>query len=102
VLLWQALEQPRGELRLSFWLEAPGKAEVPLGEEPLGGPFPAERWAEGQVVRQWPNLLLPPDVLPGRYRLKMRLLRDGQPVPWGCWLLPLGSDMDLGPVQVGP
>jgi len=100
VLLWQALGQTGGDLRLSFWLEGEGKA--PLGEEPVGGHFPVEHWTAGQVVRQWPAVSLPQDTPPGSYRLKMRVTRDGQPAPWGCWLLPLGSDLDLGPVQVGP
>jgi hypothetical protein len=30
----------------------------------------------------------------------MRVTRDGQPLPWGRWLIPMGSDLDLGPVQI--
>jgi len=97
-LLWQARGQPTGDLRVAFWLEA--MEVVALGEEPLGGRFPAGQWAGDQVVRQWPALQVPADVPPGTYRLQMRVTRDGRPVPWGRWLLPLGSDLALGPVQI--
>ena len=48
------------------------------------------------------RLRAPDGESPGTYHLKMRLTRDGQPVPWGRWLIPLGSDLDLGAVQIGP
>ena len=98
-LLWQALADPSGDLRASFWLEADGS--YPLSEEPVGAKFPASEWQQGQVVRQQPVLRLPDIKPPGTYRLKMRVTRDGQPVPWGRWLIPLGSDLDLGTVQIG-
>lgn len=99
ILLWQAQGQPDGDLRVSFWLEDLGR--YPLGEEPVGGRFPAGQWGENQVVRQQPILPVPDVKPPGTYRLKMRVTRDGQPVPWGRWLIPLGNDLDLGTVQIG-
>jgi hypothetical protein len=98
VLLWQALGQPSGDLRVAFWLEA--NAERMLAEEPVGGRFPASAWWDGQVVRQWPVLHVPQDTPAGSYQLKMRVTRDGQPVPWGRGVLPLGSDLVLGEVQI--
>ncbi|MGC9334721.1 MAG: hypothetical protein ACP5JJ_11265, partial [Anaerolineae bacterium] len=98
-LLWQALGQPRGDLQVECWLE--GAADFLIGVEAVGGDFPTNRWHEGQTVRQWPALVVPDGIPQGTYRLKMRLNRDGQPVPWGRGLLPLGSDLDLGPVVVG-
>jgi hypothetical protein len=98
-LLWQAHGQPSGELRVAFWLEEGGA--YPLGEEPLGGRFPAGAWSAGQLVRHQPDLRVPESVSPGLYQLKMRVTRDGQPMPWGRWLIPLGSDLDLGRVQIG-
>jgi hypothetical protein len=115
-LLWQARSQPglsfaegpglssaegpAGEQRVVFWLE--GDGEVLLDEQVMGGPFPASQWQDRQTVRQWLELQVPADAPPGTWRLKMRVLRDGRPVPWGRWNLPLGSDLDLGAVQVGP
>jgi len=98
-LLWQALAEPQGDLRVSIWLQADG--QYPLGEEPVGGDFPSIAWQQDQVVRQQPVLQVPDIKPPGTYRLKMRVIRDGQPVPWGRWLIPLGSDLDLGTVQIG-
>ncbi len=102
-LLWQARGQPAGELHLAFWLERDKVHPLDAGgNAPVGGGFPASQWEDGQVVRQWPSLSLPNDLPPGTYRLMMRVLRDGQPVPWGRWLIPLGSDLDLGQVQIAP
>jgi hypothetical protein len=98
-LLWQAWGEPEGELRLAFWLE--DGAPVPLGDEPLGGSYAAGLWQDRQVVRQWPSLRIPGGTPPGTYRLRMRVLRDGRPVPWGRGILPVGSDLDLGMVVVG-
>jgi hypothetical protein len=98
-LLWRALDEPRGDLRAEWRLEA--LAGIPIGVEAIGGQFPASRWREGLVVRQWPVLILPEGIPGGTYQLRMRLTRDGQPVPWGRGLLPLGSDLDLGPVVIG-
>jgi hypothetical protein len=97
-LLWQARGQPSGDLQVTFWLE--GAGEYALGEEPLGGHFPAGAWQDGQVVRQWPALHVPEDTPVGAYRLKMRVTRDGQPAPWGRGLIPLGSDLELGAVRI--
>jgi len=98
-LLWRAQHRPQGDLRLDFWLE--GDKTYPVGEVPLGGRFGTDQWPDQQLlVRQWPVLNLPEGVPPGTYQLKMRTLRDGQPVPWGRWLFPLGSDLELGRIQV--
>jgi hypothetical protein len=98
-LLWKAWGEPEGELRLVFWLE--DGAPVPLGDEPLGGSYAADHWQDRQVVRQWPSLRIPDGTHPGMYRLRMRVLRDGRPAPWGRGILPVGSDLDLGIVEVG-
>jgi hypothetical protein len=97
-LLWQAQSQPSGELRMAVWLEA--ESTVSLAVVPVGGRFTADQWSDGDTVRQWPSIHVPGNTPPGTYRLKMRITRDGQPVPWGCWLLPRGSDLELGLVQV--
>jgi len=98
-LLWQARGQPSGAWRLALWLEA--GEDYPISEVVLGGALPAEQWQTGQTVRQWVAMQVP-DLPAGTYRLMMRVLRDGQPVPWGRGVLPLGSDMELGEVQVIP
>jgi hypothetical protein len=97
-LLWQNDSELGESWQVTLWLE--GDRRYPLAEVPLGGHFPISRWGRGQTVRQWPALLLPEDLPTGVYQLTMRVSRSGQPVPWGRWLIPLGSDLDLGPVQI--
>ena len=98
-LLWHAQHRPKGDLRLLFWLE--GNKTYPVGEEALGGRYTTAQWPDQQlVVRQWPVLTVPQGIPRGAYHLKMRLVRDGRPVPWGRWFLPLGSDLELGAVQI--
>jgi hypothetical protein len=97
-LLWQTQKPPAGDWQVAFWLE---NTEVySLGIEPVGGPFSTVQWSDGQVVRQWPALRVPAGIPPGTYRLRIRVTRDGQPVPWGRWLIPLGSDLELGTVRI--
>jgi hypothetical protein len=98
VLLWQAEGQPTGDRQVAFWLE--GDGEYALGQEPVGSRFPTSEWSDGHVVRQWPYLPVLEDVPAGTYHLMMRVTRDGRPVPWDRWLIPLGSDLDLGTVQI--
>jgi hypothetical protein len=97
-LLWQARAPVSGEWSVQVILS--GASDTVLGEVPLGGDFSPARWAPGQLVRQWPALQVPADLPPGTYDLHLRVLHDGRPVPWGRWLLPLGSDFGLGSLQV--
>ncbi len=98
-LLWQAHDQPYGDLQVAFWLE--GTEEHQLGQEPVGGDYPSSEWQAGQLVRQQPILQVP-DASPGRYQVRMRVTRDGQPVPWSRGWIPLGSDLVLGPLWIEP
>jgi hypothetical protein len=97
-LLWQARGQPAGRLQLSLWLE--GRQRYSVAQVPLGGLFPADRWRDGQTVRQVLSVQVPDGVPDGVYRLKMRVTRDGKPVPWGRGLVPLGGDLDLGSLEI--
>jgi hypothetical protein len=99
-LLWQAGETPEGAWQLEVLLEGQGHSLILTGA-PVGGRLAPRAWAPDQVVRQWLTLQLPGDLPPGdspasAYHLKLRVLRDGRPVPWSRGLLPLGSDLELG------
>ncbi|MGQ9600575.1 MAG: glycosyltransferase family 117 protein [Anaerolineae bacterium] len=98
-LLWQARGEPAEGMQVAFWLQ--GVQEHPVDQEPLGGRFPTDRWSANQVVQQKPSLLIPGSVPAGAYRLKMRVMGAGRPVAWGRGWIPLGSDLDLGTVQIG-
>jgi hypothetical protein len=99
--------QPPQEAGLQLWLAEAAPRGFPassqiysLGQQPVGGLLPANRWQDGQVVRQWPVVHIPDGVPAGAYRLKMRVMRGEQPVPWGRGIVPLGNDLDLGLVTV--
>ncbi|HSJ56573.1 MAG TPA: hypothetical protein VLC95_05305, partial [Anaerolineae bacterium] len=96
MLLWQAGDEPvTGEWRVELLLEGNGRT-VTLEEVPVGGAYPVARWQSEQVVRQWLAPTMPPELPAGEYALKLRVTRDGRPVPWGRGWLPLGSDLILG------
>jgi hypothetical protein len=99
-LLWQAHGQPAGDLTAAFWLE--GASQASVAESPVGGLYPASQWQEDQLVRQGLQLPAPVVETGGIYRLRMRVLSEGQPLPWGNCLIPLGSDLDLGAVELAP
>lgn len=99
-LLWVSRGPAAGAWQLAVLAEGP-EAHV-LAEEPLGGRFDVAQWTEGQVVRQQLGLILPEGLAPGTYRLKLRVLREGLPVPWGRGLIPRGSDLPLGTITIAP
>lgn len=99
-LVWQSRGPSGGEWRLQVLLQ--GADTYVLADEPLGGSYPVDRWHEGQVVRQWPALSVPPGVPPGTYPLKLRVTYNGRPIPWGRGPIPLGSDLTLGRITVHP
>ena len=46
-----------------------------LEEEPLGGRYPTQLWAAGELVRDRHTLALPADLAPGSYRLIVGVYR---------------------------
>lgn len=99
-LLWQSPDPAGRDWRLQVLLE--GVETYVLAGEPLGGGYPADRWYEGQAVRQWLALAVPAGVPAGTYPLKLRVSYQDRPVPWGRGPIPLGSDLTLGTITVGP
>jgi hypothetical protein len=100
VLLWQAKDSGDGSWAIEVLLEGGGRSLV-VARGGVGGSYPVEAWQPGQVVRQWMTLAIPADVPAGDYTLKLRVLRDGRPVPWSRGWLPGGSDLSLGNLGVG-
>jgi hypothetical protein len=99
-LLWQAGDDPvEGDWLVQLLLEGNGRT-VTLEEALVGGIYPVDRWHARQVVRQWLAPTVPTDLAAGVYTLKLRVTRDGRPLPWGRGWLPLGSDLTLGNVRI--
>ncbi len=59
---------------------------------PVGGAYPSTKWQAGEVVRQSPQLVLPPTLDAGAYRLVARPLSGVAAVP--------PPEVELGQVQV--
>jgi len=98
--LWQGLAEPEGEYHLVLWLE--DDSEVKGGEIqlPLGGDYPPANWHPGQIVRDWQALLAPGNLEDGSYRLRMQVLGGGRPLRRLYCLLPAGTILDLGRIEV--
>jgi hypothetical protein len=100
ILLWQSRGPAAGAWQVAVLAE--GIETHILAEGAVGGSFAVAQWREGQMVRQQFGLTLPTDLSPGTYRLKLRVIHDGQPIPWGRGLLPRGSDLPLGTITINP
>ena len=74
---WRADEAPMDDWRFTLALRGqPVSLTAPLASEA----YPTNRWQPGEVVRGEHDLLLPPDLPPGRYRLVLSLAEgDGTP-----------------------
>lgn len=81
-LFWQALADAPEAVTAQFELQdAAGQTVFSQTEPPL---WPAPQWHQGDTFRDPHQLLLPPDLPPGQYRLSLALLNTaGQPLPTG-------------------
>jgi hypothetical protein len=97
--LWQTLK-PLEEASLSLWVEDQEGRRWGERLSPLGGGYPPSNWERGEVVRDGQRLLLPAELPPGRYRIRMEVREGGHPLPRLWWLLPIGSTQELATVEV--
>ena len=97
--LWQGFGD-LGECSPSLWFQDESGGRWGERAFPLGGEYHSPIWERGQLVRDWQSLLLPADLPDGRYRLRMQVLKGAKPLSRLYWLLPLGSIVDLGSVEV--
>jgi mannosyltransferase len=67
-LYWQASRQLDTDFALTLQLLHEGRTPlVSRDVQPVGGAYPPTTWQEGEIVRDQHNLLLPADLLSGRY-----------------------------------
>lgn len=97
--LWQGLGD-LGECSPFLWFQDESGGRWGERAFPLGGEYPSPMWERGQLVRDGHTLLLPADLPDGRYQLRMQVLKGEKPLSRLYWLLPLGSTLDLGTVEV--
>jgi hypothetical protein len=82
-LFWKALADPNQDYlpRLQLY-DASGASVAELVEKPVAGTYPTAWWQAGDLVRDPHELPIPATAPPGRYLLRLDLVRaaDGQPV----------------------
>jgi hypothetical protein len=98
--LWQALDVRDAGYSTLLWLEDDASAETDRVELPLSDRHPPARWQEGEIVRDWQSFLVPGNSEDGTYRLKMRVLEDGNPLPRLVGVVPTGGVIELGRMEV--
>jgi len=79
-LYWQAINMPDTDWQLGLQLVDKEGQSWAIEERPIGGSYGTSSWQAGEVVRDQHDLLIPPDVPAGRYRLagQVRPLVDGE------------------------
>ena len=103
-LYWQALEQAGPTYTVSLQLVGPDGIGVAGVEEPiLGGLYQPDLWPKDTVIIDPHQFVLPPDLLPGRYRLGLSVYSSA---PSDSLLLAGGGDraplvsMTVGEISV--
>jgi uncharacterized membrane protein len=91
VLTWRALADVAREYAVSLALRRTDGATRLRGlEEPVGVSYPSSQWKRSDLVRDWHDLQLPPDIPTGDYELTLRVLEGGRTI----------GQASLGRVQV--
>jgi hypothetical protein len=98
--LWQGLESPSDDYTLLLWLENGSGVETGEQRSHLSERYPPAMWQRGEIVRDWESFLVPGNTEDGGYHLKVQLQADGQALPRLLYLLPAGSVIDLGEIEV--
>ncbi len=90
ILFWQVMAPPSTSPSLDLLISGPeGEAAVAQGIPPSEGLHPYDLWREGEIIRDPHHLILPSELVPGRYRILMRV-GDGEGGALGPGTLDLG------------
>jgi hypothetical protein len=83
-LYWRALEVPADDYSVSLRLfDGVGQEVYKVdSQHPVLGTYPTSRWAQGEVVADYYEIPLPPDLAPGGYQWGVLLYRT---LPEGGW-----------------
>ncbi len=101
-LFWEA-DAPPGRYKVFLHLLDEGGNLVAQNDaEPRGDLSPTFIWSVGEVVTDRHGVYLPPDLPPGRYRLKAGMYRvdTGERLPLSLDGAPAGDSLELGAVVV--
>jgi hypothetical protein len=105
-LYWRAIQKPKCDYSVSLRLFDKAGQEIfkADSQNPVLGTYPTSLWTEGEVIADYYEILLPPDLSPGSYEWGVLMYRT---LPEGGWenLKVSGSDAEValgGEVNVGP
>lgn len=105
-LYWRAIQAPAFDYSVSLRLfDAVGQEILKTdNRNPVLGTYPTSFWTEGEVIADYYEILLPPDLVPGTYRWGVLMYRT---LPEGGWenLKVDGSDAEIamgGTLTVAP
>jgi len=98
--LWQGLRSFDDDYTLLLWLEDDAGVRTGEQQSPLSERYPPVRWQQGEVVRDWQSFLIPGNTEDGRYHLRVQVRADGKALSRLLCLLPTGSVIDLGEIEV--
>jgi len=78
-LYWRAVEDVQRDYVLSVQLaDEEGNVWFEQKDRPVDGTYPTTEWDEGEVLRDWHDLVMPPDAPQGRHDLFLQVLEEGQ------------------------
>jgi hypothetical protein len=98
-LHWQAVRTPAHDYSVSLRVFGPDESQVFQvdSQHPVMGTYPTSLWSPGEVVGDYYEIPLPPDVVPGTYRWGVILYRA---LPEGGWeslrVVPFGPEVAMG------
>jgi hypothetical protein len=76
-LYWEALADLDADYLFSLELEdGEGRTQAQQMDRPVDGTYPTTQWQKGEVLRDWHDLAVPPEVSEGEYLLSLTVL-DG-------------------------
>ena len=79
-LYWKALEDVAEDYVLSLELrDQAGRIQVRHAQRPVDGTYPTFQWEEGEVLRDWHDVPVPPDTPQGEYELVVTVV-EGESV----------------------
>ncbi len=101
---WQLASNQHPALQVAYHLvNSDGFDVTSAVSEPADGYYPTRLWHEGQPVDDRFALLVPGDIVPGTYQLRVESLSGGVPQPASRLdETPLGDAVDLGALTVSP
>jgi hypothetical protein len=78
-LYWQAIEDIDRDYQISVQLiDSEGNPWLEQKGRPVDGTYPTTKWGANEVLRDWHDLVLPPDAPQGRHEVLLQVLENGE------------------------